>query len=200
MAPARGRPREFDQASALDGALRIFWMRGLAATSVDDLAAAMGLSKPSLYNAFGGKAEVYRLALVEFVARMHRDVGSALASSSDLVVALNAFFDRALAVYFEASPALGCFAMCTAAGEAGVNEEIREDLFRVMQDVDGMLAKRFALAQDVGQLPDDADVVLLGRLTQGLLHSVALRARAGASRASLQRFARGAVRLLCAGA
>ena len=53
------RPREFDEATALNAAIDCFWHRGYEATSVRDLGAAMGLSGPSLYNAFGDKRALF---------------------------------------------------------------------------------------------------------------------------------------------
>jgi AcrR family transcriptional regulator len=63
----RGRPREFDEDKVLDAAMRVFWAKGYAATSIDDILQATGLSKPSLYAAFGGKAKLYRTVLGRFV-------------------------------------------------------------------------------------------------------------------------------------
>ena len=52
------RPREFDEAKlALEAAIECFWHRGYEATSVRDLADKMGISGPSLYNAYGDKLE-----------------------------------------------------------------------------------------------------------------------------------------------
>ena len=37
----------------------VFWQDGFAATSLDDLSAATGLNRPSLYGAFGDKRALY---------------------------------------------------------------------------------------------------------------------------------------------
>ena len=55
------RPREFDEAAVLDAAMDCFWRNGYEATSVRDLAAHMGITGASLYNAFGGKVDSRRL-------------------------------------------------------------------------------------------------------------------------------------------
>ena len=57
------RPREFDESAALDAAVDCFWREGYEATSVRDLAARMGITGTSLYNAFGDKRSLFRQAL-----------------------------------------------------------------------------------------------------------------------------------------
>src|SRR6516162_9745711 len=55
----RGRPRAFEPETALTQAMDLFWKDGFAATSLDDLSAATGLNRPSLYGAFGDKRALY---------------------------------------------------------------------------------------------------------------------------------------------
>src|SRR3954468_12723366 len=55
----RGRPRAYEPEVALARALDAFWKEGFAATSLDDLSAAIGMNRPSLYGAFGDKRELY---------------------------------------------------------------------------------------------------------------------------------------------
>jgi hypothetical protein len=59
----RGRPREFCVHDALAKALRIFWTKGYEGTSLNDLTEAMGITRPSLYAAFGNKESLFRNAL-----------------------------------------------------------------------------------------------------------------------------------------
>lgn len=75
------RPREFDEAVALDAAIQCFWSRGYEATSVRDLADAMGIAGPSLYNTFGDKRTLYRQALEHYVERGFA-IGSGASSPS----------------------------------------------------------------------------------------------------------------------
>src|ERR1700744_5550049 len=55
----RGRPRAYQPDVALGKALELFRKGGFAATSLDDLSAATGMNRPSLYGAFGDKRELY---------------------------------------------------------------------------------------------------------------------------------------------
>jgi TetR/AcrR family transcriptional regulator, copper-responsive repressor len=194
-----GRPRQFDPEAALDGATRLFWARGFTATSLDDLAAAMGMNRPSVYNAFGDKEAVYRRTLARFVARLKEEVGALLFDETDLATALERFYYAGLDVYFGTEPAPGCFVMCTAPVEALAHPEIRRDLQSIIDELDEVLARRFVAARVDAQFPADGDAKAAAQMAQAVLHSLALRARAGASKAALRRLARRAVAVVLAG-
>src|SRR3982074_382488 len=55
----RSRPRAYQPDVALGKALDLFRKDGFAATSLDDLSAATGMNRPSLYGAFGAKRQLY---------------------------------------------------------------------------------------------------------------------------------------------
>jgi len=57
------RPREFDTGEALYQMMSVFWEKGYEGTSMSDLMSATGLSKQSLYSAFGKKCEIYLASL-----------------------------------------------------------------------------------------------------------------------------------------
>ena len=61
------RPRKFDESDVIAAARDEFWSRGYVATSVDDLTAATGLGKGSLYGAFGDKHGLYLRALDDYI-------------------------------------------------------------------------------------------------------------------------------------
>lgn len=61
------RPREFDEEAVLDGAVACFWRQGFDATSIRDLVGETGLTAASLYNAFGDKRSLFRLALERYI-------------------------------------------------------------------------------------------------------------------------------------
>ena len=61
-----GRPLEYDPDKALDAAMHLFWIQGYEATSLNDLLNAMGLSKSSFYNGFGGKKELFARCITRY--------------------------------------------------------------------------------------------------------------------------------------
>jgi AcrR family transcriptional regulator len=196
MVKPRGRPRKFDQEKALDGALLIFWQQGLAATSLDDLSQAMGMNRPSIYNAFGNKEAVYRLAIQRFRDMLDGGLKATLGTEPDLRPGLTAFFEQALAVYCSTTPSSGCFVMCTAPTAALSHPEVGKDLASVIQHIDDQLTNRIKAAIASGELPGGTDPRLTAKVIQGILHSLALRTRAGESRRSLTRMANYFVTLL----
>ena len=70
----RGRPRKYDEDQALSGAMLLFWERGFSATSLDDLSKAMGMNRPSIYNAFGDKEAIYAKALARFCEQLDQGI------------------------------------------------------------------------------------------------------------------------------
>lgn len=183
----RGRPRRISPDAALDGALDAFWTSGYNGTTLDDLSAATGMNRPSLYATFGDKRHLYLHALGRFGQMMEAAVKSALDEAPTMREALTRFYGGALGVYLSGSTeARGCFVVCTATVEAPQEPEIRQALQRVLAVVDELLAARFRQAVDAGELPADTDVDILGALAAATLHSLAVRARAGTPKAALE--------------
>lgn len=87
----RGRPRIFDEEQALDAALSVFWRRGYQGASLAELTQAMGISKPSLYAAFGNKEQLYLAALDRYREQQLTRHADALAAEPDLKKAMRVF-------------------------------------------------------------------------------------------------------------
>lgn len=195
----RGRPRSFDEDEALDRITDLFWRRGFAATSLDELSRVSGVGRPSLYATFGSKEQMYLRALRAFVARMDAALADAKSGGHPIAETLDAVFDGLLALYESSDPsapgARGCMVVCTAAAEAAERAPVRDALAEVLRGIDDRMALLLHAARERGQLAPDADVEALAAVLAGTAHSVALRARAGASHDSLVAMARTAVRL-----
>ena len=93
-------------------------------------------------------------------------------------------------------PRRGCFVFCTAPAEAASDPDVAATMSRTISEVDAALRARFQRAREEGEIGDDKDPLVMAQLAQSVLHGLALRARSGASRASLRRFIAGAVNTL----
>jgi TetR/AcrR family transcriptional regulator, copper-responsive repressor len=186
----RGRPPSYDRDVALGAIRDVFWDRGFSATSLDDIAAAAGMNRPSLYGAFGDKREMYLAALQKFAVESGRELQKALEAPT-LHEALEAFYLRAIQDYLsgDGNPR-GCLVICTAATEATGDPAIRSALAAILGNIDSMLAVRIARAQAEGDSCVGGNAMALARVATSVLHSVAVRARAGARRSELLAIAR----------
>jgi AcrR family transcriptional regulator len=195
----RGRPRAYDPQTALQQALGVFWSTGYSGASLDSIATAAGMNRPSLYAAFGDKHALYIKALEQYwefaAAAMH---GALTDEELTLREALTQFYEGQLAIYFsgEGQPR-GCFAIGTATTEAVEDTEIRDVLSDRLSRLDADLEARLRTAIDKGELKDDVDPAALSVLASSLLHSISIRARAGKSRDELSELARNAVNVIC---
>src|SRR3546814_18838747 len=90
------RPREFDESAALDAAILCFWSRGYEAPSVRDLAEAMAISGPSLYNTFGDKRLLFKRTLDHYDQRGFCDRIKRYEAQIAPRAAINAFFAESI--------------------------------------------------------------------------------------------------------
>ena len=95
-AAKRGRPRAYDPDAALRAARDIFWVKGYAATSLDDIVEATGMNRPSLYAAFGDKEAIYLAALKMQGELLVTAVAGAVALEIKLKAFLDLFFERCI--------------------------------------------------------------------------------------------------------
>jgi AcrR family transcriptional regulator len=197
----RGRPRAYDPHTALQQALGVFWSTGYSGASLDSIATAAGMNRPSLYAAFGDKHAIYIKALEQYwefaVASMHEALTD---PALTLREALTRLYEGQLSIYFsgEGQPR-GCFAIGTATTEAVEDAQIRDVLCDRINRLDADLETRLRLAIDCGELKSDVDAAALAVLASSLLHSISIRARAGKSREELTALARNAVGVICGG-
>ena len=193
----RGRPRAYEPEVALAKALDLFRKDGFAATSLDDLSAATGMNRPSLYGAFGDKRELY----IKSYQRYRADARAAMLDifSIELPIKqrLARIFAVALDIYLsgEEGPR-GCFTVMTAASEAVADPQIRAMVLEGFTELDKAFAACFRLAREKGELPPSADPVVLAQLASATIHTIAIRARAQVPRKELEAIVRGAIDLM----
>jgi AcrR family transcriptional regulator len=193
----RGRPRAYQPEIALGKALDLFRKDGFAATSLDDLSAATGMNRPSLYGAFGDKRELY----IKSYARYRADARAAMLDifreQLPIRERLARIYAVALDIYLsgEAGPR-GCFTVMTAASEAVADAEIRAMVLEGFFELDKAFAACFRLAKEKGELPGSADPVVLAQLASATIHTIAIRARARVPRKELEAIVKGAIDLM----
>jgi AcrR family transcriptional regulator len=197
----RGRPRAYQPEVALGKALDLFRKDGFAGTSLDDLSAATGMNRPSLYGAFGDKRELY----IKSYARYRADARAAMAdifrTDAPIRKRLARIFAVALDIYLSGDEGpRGCFTVMTAASEAVADPEIRAMVLEGLVELDKAFASCFRVAIENGELPKTSDAKILAHLASATVHTLAIRARARVPRKELEAIVQGAIDVMCGGA
>ena len=190
----RGRPRAYQPEIALGKALDLFRKRGFAATSLDELSAATGMNRPSLYGAFGDKRELYIKSYARYRADARAAMQEIFRDELPIRKRLERIFAVALDIYLsgETDPR-GCFTVMTAASEAVADPEIRALVLEGFSELDKAFAACFGLAREKRELPASADPVVLAQLASATIHTIAIRARARVPRKELETIVKGAL-------
>jgi TetR/AcrR family transcriptional regulator, transcriptional repressor for nem operon len=146
-----GRPRAFGEQAALEAALMVFWRSGYAAASLDDLTAAMGLSRSSFYGAFGSKHDVLLAAVRHYVDDIFAKLQACAAGRRDPTAALRAIFHEITAASRNND---GCL-LVNSIAELAPDDR---DVCSVAQGhVSRVLALMSGLLVQAGHAPDTAD-------------------------------------------
>lgn len=183
-----GRPREFDIDQALDLALHLFWRKGYEGASIADLTEAMGITKPSLYAAFGNKEDLFRKALDRYVDGPGGYVQAALAKPTAREVVALLLHGAADAVTSPENPP-GCLAVQGALCCGDAAETIKMELMQRRATGEENLRLRLQRAVDEGDLPANADAADMARYISAVVQGMAVQAAGGASREQLRKVA-----------
>lgn len=180
-----GRPREFDIDEALDRALRMFWERGYDGVSLTDLTGAMGITKPSLYAAFGNKEQLFRKALQRYTEGPAAYGTRALEEPTARGV-VEALLRGAVRTTTLPDSPPGCLGVQGALASSDRGRPAHDVLVGWRNDSLVRLEERFRRAVDEGDLPRDADPRRLARYVTTVTFGIAVQAAGGLGRDELQ--------------
>lgn len=162
------RPRTISREHSLDRAITVFWNHGYRATTMEMLADALGVAKPSVYAIFGSKKQLFRDALARyhemFMARLSND----LEKGSSLRDGLNKLMCELMAPS-KAGTRRGCLASNMAMEMAVLDSDIEVLVNEFFQDMHGLLTRAIRHGQETGEIRKDRPAA---ELAQFLLSSV----------------------------
>jgi AcrR family transcriptional regulator len=190
----RGRPRSFDRDGALDRAMHLFWSRGYEATSVSDLTEAMGITPPSLYAAFGDKKQLF----LEAVDRYQEGPGGFAQRALDEPTAERAV--RRLLMdtvnsFCDSNHPKGCMVVLAATNCTTESSDVLDALADRRRAAERAIRTRIAAGRAAGELPAGTDVDALAGMVVTTLYGLSIKARDGATRASLRKIVEQAMRM-----
>lgn len=180
---SRGRPRAYDPDAVLDRAAQLFWANGFSATSLDDLSAAMGMGRPSIYNAFGDKEALFLRALQRYRDTVALTPLRALEAEDSIRRGLDAFFRQFVAYTTADRSRLGCL----LGNVAAITDlpSVHSFLETNLAAFETQIADHLAAAVRRGELPVDYPTEIGARRAVSAGLAISARARFGTPRQEL---------------
>lgn len=186
------RPREFDRDEALGRALRVFWAKGYASTSTEDLLAAMNIGRQSLYNAFGDKRKLYLEALERYQGESTAGHIERLNGSASPLAGIEALL-LGLVADDEDERALGCMGVVAMSEFGAADPELVALRNKVAPRLSKRLVERIREGQACGEIDPDFDARQAAAFVLMTMQGIQLAARGGSDAKSLRALARFAI-------
>jgi AcrR family transcriptional regulator len=180
-----GRPREFDIDTTLDILLGVFWSKGYQGASYADLTAAAGVERPALYSAFGNKEALFRKVLARYQDRYLDYFPKALELATAREVVAHLLYSAAeLQTRHPETP--GCLGVGAVLACSDDAEAVRQAVIEFRGAGEALLRQRLERAKAEGDLPDEAQPAGLAAFIMAVLHGMAVQAKAGFPRETLE--------------
>ncbi len=175
--------------------MQAFWAKGFKATSLDDLCAATGLSRSSLYAAFGGKRALLHRSLDRYEEQGIARITAALARPVPVRKAIADFVGDLIGGIVAGPGQRGCFIGNCAAELARQDQVTAARVRRSLERIEATFRDALRGAQARGEIAATADVDSLARFLVAAIQGLRLVGKAKPDRASLDEIA--AVMLRC---
>ena len=193
----RGRPRSFITSEVLERVRAVFMEKGFAAASLDELAEAAGLNRPSLYAAFGDKEQLYIHALRFYGDKSVAGLDEILNGKGTIERRLGRVFKAAIELYTRPPSSQGCMIVGTATVEAPSRPRIAAVAMELLDRIEQSFEHAFARAVADGELAREPSPAARGRMAGAALDTLAIRARIGAKPPALRAIAASMIPAIC---
>ena len=163
--------------------MKVFWAKGYDGATVDDLVAAMGVGRPSLYATFGDKQALFMRCLTHYGLNVGALAVQALHTAPDVREAVRAFLRQAVTSATGEGTPWGCLMACIVPSVA--DPQVQEFSAHALAELEKVIEQRLEDAITAGELPPEFPCAARSRQVVGMSMALALRARAGVSREML---------------
>jgi len=146
--------KSFDEETAIENAMQVFWEKGFEPASITDLLEGTGLNRGSLYNAFGGKQQLFVKALLNY-DQDRKAMLARLEALDDPQKAITTFFDTTVANTVADQDHKGCFLFNTALQINMHDEEVNAIVTNGVREVEAFFRRCIEVGQARGEMPNE---------------------------------------------
>lgn len=149
--------KTFDEDEAIGKAMKVFWEKGYEPASMANLIEGTGITRGSLYNAFGGKEKLFVKSLQKYDKDNRRAFLAELEAMDDPKRAITVFFDSLVAQTIADPEKKGCFLINTASELSAHGEEVNDIVRNGLREIQGFFRRSIEVAQARKQVPATLD-------------------------------------------
>lgn len=188
--------KSFNEETAIENAMLVFWEKGFESASIADLLEGTGLNRGSLYNAFGGKQQLFIKALLKYDRDYRQAMLAKLEALDNPNKAIATFFDSIVNGTVADQNHKGCFLFNTALTITTHDARVREIVTNGVREIEGFLRRSIEVGQARNEMPKELDPESTAKALLALIIAIRVLGRGVYSKAALQTIAAEAKRLI----
>lgn len=188
--------KKFDENTALEKAMQVFWSKGFDSASMANLIAETGVNRGSLYNAYGGKRALFVKALLKYDHENRKATLAQLEALDDPRRAIYNFFDNIVANTVADTERKGCFLFNTVLDSGSHNEEVNSIVANGLREIEGFFRRSIEVGQMRGDIRKDIDPASKAKVMLALALSIRVLGRGAYTETALRTIAAEAKQLI----
>ncbi len=188
--------KSFDEDDAIAKAMKVFWKKGYEPASIADLIAETGITRGSLYNAFGGKEQLFVKALLKYDRENRRAMLAELEAMDDPKRAIATLLDGIVAETLADTEKKGCFIVNTASELATHGEEVNRIVHNGIREFEAFFRRSIEVAQARKDIPESLDAAATAKALLAMVVAIRVLGRGVFDESALNMIADQALRLL----
>lgn len=188
--------KSFNEDDAVEKAMKVFWEKGYEPASMADLISTTGITRGSLYNAFGGKEQLFIKSLSKYDQEFRRSFLAELEAMDDPKRAITIFFERIVDQTLADTEKKGCFIINTASELSTHGEEVNSIVHNGIRELEAFFRRSIEVAQMRGNISKSVNPVDTAKALLAMLVGIRILGRGVFDKIALTTISSQALRLI----
>ena len=169
--------KSFNEEIALEKAMQVFWAKGFEPASIADLLAGTGLNRGSLYNAFGGKKQLFVKTLLKYDRDNRRPLLASLEALDSPTKAIATFFDTVVNETIADQEKKGCFLFNTALEISTHDEQVNDIVSNGVREIEAFFRRSIEVGQVRGEITKELNPAATAKTLLALIVAIRVLGR-----------------------